>query len=126
MSDTVEFDHIVNTIGNGYWSDIAKPVILTHLTLTVMEHEDDGRQWGELRIFFNKVSWNRYQDGLIYTDSLFIKEVRKLLSEMGLDGSDVDYSEQGMQGDDYVSCDVGEQFIHSWLVTVGPVEIVVL
>jgi hypothetical protein len=29
-------------------------------------------------------------------------------------GDDVDYSEQGMQGDNYVSFDVGAKFLKSW------------
>ena len=38
----------------------------------------------------------------------------KFLHQHGLPGNDVDYSEQGMQGDDYVSCDVGEEFLKAW------------
>jgi hypothetical protein len=36
-----------------------------------------------------------------------------------LHGADVGYSEQGMQGDDYVSLDVGESFIASWEAKFG-------
>jgi hypothetical protein len=34
-------------------------------------------------------------------------------------GSDVSYSEQGMQGDDYVSCDIGKPFLDSWTAKFG-------
>ena len=37
------------------------------------------------------------------------------LETQGLDATDVSYSEQGMQGDNYVSLDVGDQFIASWI-----------
>jgi hypothetical protein len=53
--------------------------------------------------------------GLIYTDKLFMTELKELLTSMGFDASDVSYSEQGMQGDTYVSCDVGELFINTYM-----------
>ena len=53
-------------------------------------------------------------DGLIYTDKDFIAELRMFLAQHGLPGDDVDYSEQGMQGDDYVSLDAGEEFVRAW------------
>jgi hypothetical protein len=42
-------------------------------------------------------------------------ELKELLTSMGFDASDVSYSEQGMQGDKYVSCDVGECFINTFM-----------
>jgi hypothetical protein len=42
-------------------------------------------------------------------------ELKELLTSMGFDASDVSYSEQGMQGDNYVSCDVGELFINTYM-----------
>jgi hypothetical protein len=57
---------------------------------------------------------------LIYTDSLFLASLKRILAEQGFDASDVTYSEQGMQGTDYVSLDVGPKFLTSWfdLVTI--------
>jgi hypothetical protein len=52
--------------------------------------------------------------GLIYTDKLFMLELRTYLQTLGFtaaEAADVEYSEQGMQGDSYVSCDVGAVFI---------------
>jgi hypothetical protein len=54
-------------------------------------------------------------EGLIYTDKGFMTELKALLEANGLDASDIGYSEQGMQGENYVSLDVGENFIGSWL-----------
>jgi hypothetical protein len=51
---------------------------------------------------------------LIYTDRTFERELREFLDSQGLVGKDVSYSEQGMQGDDYVSCDIGKPFLDSW------------
>jgi hypothetical protein len=52
--------------------------------------------------------------GLIYSDRQFEAELGAFLATIGLDGEDVGYSEQGMQGDNYVSCDVGSKFLASW------------
>lgn len=76
----------------------------------------DGETYGELRIYFNKKDWNIDKDGLIYTDDLFLKGLKKHLVELGCSvraSRDVDYSEQGMQDDDFVSCDVGQAFCKS-------------
>ena len=52
--------------------------------------------------------------GLIYTDRQFLRELRAFLDAHGLPGADVDYSEQGMQGDNYVSLDIGKDFLRAW------------
>jgi hypothetical protein len=44
-----------------------------------------------------------------------MEDLRLMLDALGFDASDVGYSEQGMQGDTYVSCDVGECFINSFM-----------
>jgi hypothetical protein len=44
-----------------------------------------------------------------------MRELKELLAAKGFDASDVSYSEQGMQGDAYVSCDVGERFINTFM-----------
>ena len=99
-----------NTAGDGYWSDVAKAVNVVDIRINYCNEEKD---FGELCIYFDD-SWNVKQDGLIYTDKQFMAEVREFLTAHGLPGSDVDYSEQGMQEVDYVSCDVGADFIAAW------------
>jgi hypothetical protein len=44
-----------------------------------------------------------------------MRELKELLAAKGFDASDVSYSEQGLQGDAYVSCDVGERFINTFM-----------
>ena len=100
----------LNTIGDGYWSDVSKTVPVVRLDLAYINGEED---FGELRVYFDTDAWNVNKDGLIYTDSLFLEELLSLLSALGL-GTDVCYSEQGMQGDDFVSLDVGPEFIESF------------
>jgi hypothetical protein len=105
----------LNTNGNGYWSNKAKAVEITGLQLS---YTNDELDFGELRVFFNTNTWDTNKDGLIYTDKQFMRELKELLTVQGFDASDVDYSEQGMQGDTYVSCDVGECFINTFMQAV--------
>ena len=100
----------LKTSGNGFWSSAVKSVKVTGLDLSYVS--DEG-EYGELRVYFDTTSWNVDKDGLIYTDKQFIKEVKKLLAEQHL-GTDVSYSEQGMQGDTFVSLDCGSEFIKSF------------
>ena len=102
----------LNTNGKGYWSSTAKAVEVTGLQLAYINDELD---FGELRVRFTAASWDVNKLGLIYTDKLFMTELKELLTSMGFDASDVSYSEQGMQGDTYVSCDVGELFINTYM-----------
>jgi hypothetical protein len=105
----------LNTNGNGYWSNKRKAVEITGLQLS---YTNDELDFGELRVFFNTNTWDTHKDGLIYTDKQFMRELCELFDNMGFDASDVDYSEQGMQGDTYVSCDVGECFINTFMQAV--------
>ena len=109
-----KFQRRLNTDGRGYWSRTAKPVEVTKLTVDYVNDEGD---FGELRVHFAASSWKVAAEGLIYTDRLFISELRKELVAAGFSkaaAADVDYSEQGMQGDTYVSCDVGKKFLSAW------------
>ena len=74
---------------------------------------NEERDFGELRVYFNTKTWDISKHGLIYTDSQFLRDLIRFLAAHGL-ALDVDYSEQGMQGDDYVSLDVEGKFIASW------------
>ena len=101
----------LHTNGQGYWSRKATQVDITKLDLRYCTQEKD---FGELCVYFSTATWDINTDGLIYTDKLFIAELRTYLVTLGFtleEATDVDYSEQGMQGDDYVSCDVGHVFI---------------
>jgi hypothetical protein len=101
----------LHTNGNGYWSSVARAVDITKLDLQYCTQEKD---FGELCVYFNTANWNTSTDGLIYTDKQFMQELRAYLQTIGFtaeEANDVDYSEQGMQTDAYVSCDVGAVFI---------------
>ena len=101
-----------NTNGLGYWSRAVKAVRIVDMQIAYI---NDERDFGELRVYFNTEDWDVKVDGLIYTDKQFMRELQEFLNTQGLPGKYVSYSEQGMQGDDYVSCDiVGAKFLQAW------------
>jgi len=102
----------LQTDGKGLWSRKVAAVEITGLQLA---YTNDELDFGELRVRFNKDTWDVSKDGLIYTDRLFLQQLREFLTAKGFDASDVDYSEQGMQGSTYVSLDVGECFINTFM-----------
>lgn len=117
LNTTIFFskNKVLNTNGNGYWSVAKKKVIVTKARIIFFDNKCDI---GELRVFFDINSWSTIEDGLIYTDRRFLKELRQVFVELGMSEKAVkalDYSEQGMQGDDYVSLDITEPFIKSYM-----------
>jgi hypothetical protein len=108
---------VFNTDGSGYWSNKAKGVEIVDMRLGYVSDEKD---FGELCVYFND-TWDTQKDGLIYTDKLFLFQLQMFLEEHGL-SANVEYSEQGMQGDDYVSLDVGGEFIANWEAKFGVIE----
>ena len=102
----------LHTAGDGYWSRTSTAVSVTGLGLAYTNEELD---FGELRVYFDTQDWDVDRQGLIYTDSLFMQELRSMISQLGMDAADLSYSEQGMQGNNYVSCDVGERFINTFM-----------
>lgn len=110
-NDTRDSIVTLHTNGKGYWSKHAAAVRVTELKLGWIDEEED---YGELCVHFNTDDWRTDKHGLIYTDALFMQELQAYLASVGLDSNDVSYSEQGMQGDNYVSCDVGAAFTASY------------
>ena len=103
---------VLHTDGRGYWSRTAKAVPITKLHVEC----NNDYTFGELRVYFDPKDWDVETEGLIYTDKLFERELfAYLVDDRGLVWRGCGYSEQGMQGDDYVSFDVSESFLASWL-----------
>lgn len=95
------------TNGDGLWSRAKKPVKVTQLLLHIYDTGQDLMP-EDLQVRFDTATWGVYQDGLIYSDTAFVRQLRQFLVSQGTPApiaGRVDYSEQGMQGDDYVSCD---------------------
>ncbi len=105
----------LHTDGSGCWSSEARAVEVTDIQIGYMSREQD---FGEMRVYFNTDTWNPDDHGLIYTDDLFEKQLRNLLVEHAgwtpKEAAAVMYSEQGMQGDDYVSLDMIKEACDAW------------
>lgn len=109
-----------DTAGDGLWSRIKTSVEVVDMKLGYVA---DDKDFGELCVYFNTATWDTRNgnDGLIYTDRRFLAELNVFLVEQGLTA--VTYSEQGMQGDDYVSLDVGKDFLDSWSAKFGELTV---
>lgn len=100
-----------NTDGAGLWSHRRARVLITDMSLADPDYP-------ELQVKFDTKTWNTKQDGLIYTDPQWLVEAKNYFrvverfSARAVD--EITYSEQGMQGDDYVSLDVGPEFVREW------------
>lgn len=103
---------LTSTEGNGYWSRVVKDSV--KIIKLDLNHYEDNFEDFELRAYFSKKTWNVEKHGLIYTDKLWLTTFKKSLSDLGFSKNSVksiDYSEQGMQGEDYVSMDVHHHFV---------------
>lgn len=120
----MEVTIILNTDGKGLWSTKSKSVVITNLSLSISTIEDDDNRklFGELCVYFDPASWDSDKDGLIYTDTQFINELDNFLKSQGFT-EEVYYSEQGMQGDDYVSLDADNKFCEEWLAKYPDTEV---
>lgn len=108
-------DLVFQTAGDGYWSNRQARVRILAIDVPYLENTDTD--FAELVVGFNVDDWDTQQDGLIYTDTRFLADLRQHFVDNGFSREavdDIDYSEQGMQGDDYVSLDVGEVFLREW------------
>jgi hypothetical protein len=105
----ITVNKLFTVAGDGLWSNTAKQVFVTNITMYIGAVEEDGYYGdGDLAVHTTADTWNEQELGLIYTDKAFIADVRAALVEAGIDATaaaDVDYSEQGMQDEGRVSCD---------------------
>jgi hypothetical protein len=106
-----DFQVELNTDGSGLWSNVAKEVSVNTLDLAYISFDEN---FGDLHVSFDADDWDIDVFGLIYTDKLFLKELKAALAAAGFNADNIDYSEMGMQGRDFVSLDVGAGFIESW------------
>ena len=114
----MKFSTTLHADGKGLWSSETRAVKTTKI-----ECIRNDVDCGEVRVYFTKRSWDPDKHGLIYTDEQWLKELRKAIrAELGFTvkaARDVDYSEQGMQGDNYVSLECGEDFLANFISAGG-------
>ena len=103
---------VTRTDGKGYWSTVARKSIRIN-RVAIASISDDG-EYGELHAYFDESEWNVESDGLIYSDQAWMKSFRSCMATLGFSVqalADISYTEQGMQGTDYVSLDVSQDFL---------------
>jgi len=113
----MKVNFVCNTDGNGFWSREVREVKIHKINILFYHMDSRSGYTGELAAYFNQRTWKLSKHGLIYSDKLWIKDFRKELENIGFSEKavrSVNYSEQGMQGDNYVSLDVGNTFMKEW------------
>lgn len=98
---------------DGLWSSDDCPSSFRATGLAI-NYCSDTYDHGELHVNFNPLLWDVRVHGLVYTDSTAEQGIRDMLQELGIDG-EVAYSEQGMQGEDYISLDTNGEFLASYV-----------
>lgn len=69
-----------------------------------------------LRIYVVPKGYKPDKVGLIYTDEGFLKDIKEFFKALGMPAwSEVDYSEQGMQGDNYIDMEVYSKKAVKWV-----------
>lgn len=92
---------------DGHWLRITEPKNLSILGVYAMLMDiGDGEKIAELRVYFDLKSWSTVDHGLIYGDDMFKGNFLKLVAGSGVTTQNIEYSEHGMQGMDYVSFDL--------------------
>lgn len=112
----MQLNTYIHTDGSGLWSNTDKRVKVTKLEAVPVD--EDCPDFGEVRVHFNVRSWDVQKYGLIYTDNRWLRELKNVLRKQGFSAAavkELDYSEQGMQGVDYVSLDCGEKFLDEYM-----------
>lgn len=108
-------DFVCHTNGKGLWTKEKKDVRVKEV---LINYYDEENHFGELIAKFDQRNWQINVHGLVYTDPQWIKEFREeLKNKHGFSDKavkDISYSEQGMQGTNYISMDVGKHFLKEW------------
>jgi len=81
--------------GQGYWGTSSR--VHTYKINDIVIEDPDDNTYDNFRIYLEK--YNSTKDGYIYTDNTFEANINELIKDLG----DLDYTEQGMQGKNYVS-----------------------
>ena len=113
MKKTMKLNAWVCTDGHGHWSHQERFVKVYRLEVVTYEDHRGVDVIYEVRAHFTRATWDTRKHGLIYTDRSFLTGLKKHLRSLGL-VCGLNYTEQGMQGDAYVSLDPSKAFIRSW------------
>lgn len=99
---------VATTNGRGLWSETKRTTHTRRLKLWLDSINDGNGLLVSVQAYFPRKEWNTKRDGLIYTDEGWLSQFRRDFNNRrfvkGLIAQrNLDYTEQGMQGEDYVS-----------------------
>lgn len=97
-----------NTNGDGLWTNFVGPTKIVEIVLDSVL-TIDSRRFGHLHAILE--GWDYDKNNIVYTDPLWISEFNAAIVSLG--GTEVSYSESGMQGKDFVDFDIDEEFLNS-------------
>jgi hypothetical protein len=105
------------TDGKGFWSSDVRTTTIRKIEL---DWEPTDKTSLLLRVYFTKKDWNTEKHGLIYTDGAWMKDLKANLKQQGFPVGSLYYTEQGMQGDNFVSVAVhGKKITAYWAKNMG-------
>lgn len=119
ITKTIPVQWAIQTGGKGLWSYRSTIVEVTSLTI-----KWEGGNMVEINVSFDTNTWNVERDGLIYTDELFLEGLHRKISDLCGNNTTLDYTEEGMQGDDYVSLESDDRYAFMCLLDPSPQEII--
>ena len=119
ITKTIPVQWAIQTGGDGLWSSRSTIVEVTNITV-----KWEGGNLVEINASFDPNTWNVERDGLIYTDKMFLEGLRRKISDLSGVNMTLDYTEQGMQGDDYISLESNDNMAGLSLLDPSPQEII--
>ena len=112
MNQFYDVNFVTQTNGRGYWTSKKKTIKINKVFIHTFDGAD--QDFGELRAYFDAKEWDVDNDGLVYSDPGWLASFKSCMATLGFSNmalNDIGYTEQGMQGETYVSLDVGGRFL---------------
>lgn len=106
----IQLNAVVKTRGDGRFlnSPVKKDVLVRYIQL----------KGSRAQVYFDTSTWSVDKGGLLYTDTGFERQLKRLLrTRLGFTPRALralQYSEQGLQGVDYVDFDANAAFLLAW------------
>lgn len=124
LEGSVQTNFTCHTDGRGFWSNIAKEVKIIKIKWYPSRYPEDYDEKKEgkpyepeflVRVYFDPRAWDIKKYGLIYTDEMFRKTLEERVVKLAgnnvlpknMPWKEIDYTEQGMQGEDHVHMILG-------------------
>lgn len=109
MIEKQAVDEEFRTDGSGLYTDVVRPVLIKEVVVEDLRDEHCG-----VLVNFFFTGWDARKNGDIYTDKQFKRDASAYMQKHfqhvpGADWSRLDYTEHGMQTDEYVSMEIGLQ-----------------